>query len=127
MKTKDRCRTSNPTAQGRTRPTENRVVPVVLKRDLLVGPLMPLKSRADVLFLGKGEGMRWTKEVPTRDGWYWFRDAQWRKAPDLRGALIVRVVINERLGALFCDGRLPRSVDSWPGEWAGPITIPEED
>ena len=70
--------------------------------------------------------MKWTTETPKTEGWYWFRDKNWRKAPETRGALIVRLRHVDTLGMLFCDGRLPQSVNEWPGEWAGPIPVPSK-
>lgn len=57
--------------------------------------------------------MKWTKERPTVEGWYWYRD-------DNRAAQIVGV--GKRAG--FMDGKVVE-LDELSGEWAGPIPPPE--
>jgi len=63
--------------------------------------------------------MNWASTKPTSPGWYWYRSQ--REAPKC-----VEFVMVERLGILFNDSRLPRDLETWPGEYAGPIPMPKE-
>ncbi len=66
--------------------------------------------------------MKWTKEKPSGQGWYW-----WKRDPYVT-ASIEHIYVGRTDGALFMY--LPRgagvAVDRLPGEWAGPIQEPEE-
>ena len=74
--------------------------------------------------------MKWTKDLPDRPGWYWFRSERWalgdKRDPTRAGAPRV-VQIFEVCGDSFYfgDGRLPAAIENWPGEWAGPVPEPE--
>jgi hypothetical protein len=70
--------------------------------------------------------MKWTTKQPKKEGWYWFRGEKWRLDPDTKGPIIVRIRFVKSLGMIFCDGRLPQLVGSWPGEFAGPIPFPSD-
>lgn len=63
--------------------------------------------------------MNWSSKKPTIPGWYWYRNK--RGEPKC-----VEFVMIKHLGILFNDLRLPRDLDSWPGEYAGPIPMPSE-
>ena len=77
--------------------------------------------------------MKWTKEKPTKEGWYWFR----HQIVLPEGCEIVKVydrffitgkgkkcVLGSHMGFvledLYCDEDIPYA------EWAGPIPEPEE-
>ena len=71
--------------------------------------------------------MKWTTELPTEPGWYWFRNARLDKPT------IVKVErYNKKLGAIIYHG-LTRgcayfiTVHDDTGEWAGPIEEPTND
>jgi hypothetical protein len=71
--------------------------------------------------------MKYSWDLPTKEGWYWFRDKEYKRSPDFRPVIIVKVEFSMYDGRpLFCDGRLPRDAKEWPGEWAGPIKSPKE-
>lgn len=75
--------------------------------------------------------LTWTDEKPTREGWYFYR----HNNPDIRRARgdsrcsCGFLEMSSFAGyMMFCDGRIPRSIDAWDGlEWAGPIPEPEEE
>lgn len=60
----------------------------------------------------------WTTQKPTSPGWYWYRSN--REEPKC-----VEFVYVDSFGLLFNDSRLPRNLDDWPGEYAGPIPMPD--
>lgn len=63
--------------------------------------------------------MNWASKKPTVPGWYWYRGEH--DEPKC-----VEFVKTDTLGILFNDSRLPRDLDCWPGEYAGPIPMPKE-
>ena len=67
--------------------------------------------------------MKWTKEPPTRPGWYWWRyKVLWKDCVDVH----VRVVeVYEAYGRLEASGENLDLSDLNDGEWQGPIT-PDE-
>ncbi len=67
--------------------------------------------------------LRWTAELPTKPGWYWFKFVGVDYTPQDRKPQIVE--IKAIAGLRFCDGRLPNEIKAWPGHWAGPIAKPE--
>ena len=62
--------------------------------------------------------MKWTKEKPTKPGWYWKKQQYWKKDPPEISIEYVRE---------YC-GKL--CIMNWPiGDdclWAGPLEEPEE-
>jgi hypothetical protein len=62
--------------------------------------------------------MNWSTKKPIVAGWYWYRGEH--DEPKC-----VEFVKSDTLGILFNDSRLPRDLDCWPGEYAGPITMPK--
>jgi len=59
--------------------------------------------------------LRWTRERPTKEGWYWYKhdDGQ-------------RIIGRLFHGGLHFPGGNFNSLKDMPGEWAGPIPVPEE-
>ena len=67
--------------------------------------------------------MKWTKELPKEEGWYWYKEIH--KDPEWRKPRVLHVSWNiDHDELLFTDGRSPRNLSNWPGEWAGPIPLP---
>jgi hypothetical protein len=68
--------------------------------------------------------MKWTRDFPTKSGWYWF-------LADIRSRLVHDPVIvqiefgSQGDGGWFRDGRSPARLNAWAGNWAGPISEPE--
>jgi hypothetical protein len=64
----------------------------------------------------------WTKELPTRPGWYWWRDKT--RKNDSIGSGEPRVCLVRMYGSRLALGN--SVIDNkWPrGEWAGPISEP---
>ena len=66
--------------------------------------------------------LKWTNEVPTVTGWYWYRDPT--PHPDDRRDKIVYLEMSRAGKMLFRDGRLPNDAEAWGGFFAGPIAEP---
>jgi hypothetical protein len=66
----------------------------------------------------------WTRELPMKDGWYWFREDKTHDRYPVEK--VVRVDVLKLAGPVFRDGRLPNQVSEWPGDWCGPIPEPGE-
>jgi len=68
--------------------------------------------------------LKWTKEKPTQDGFYWCRF----RHPNVMQQLIAMVLVNAkgRYG-ITVGSSDAHDIDSYDGEWAGPIPMPEED
>jgi hypothetical protein len=65
--------------------------------------------------------MNWTKEKPTRSGYYWHKH-------DVDYAPAIRLVFRgtrEELRASYVEHAGSRSLHSWGGYWCGPIEPPE--
>lgn len=64
--------------------------------------------------------MTWTRDVPTKPGWYWWRDKQ-------PGVIFLRIyLIYDFDGTLMVDeGEEWKPVSDKGGEWQGPLE-PEE-
>lgn len=69
--------------------------------------------------------LKWTKDKPSKDGWYFYKDYHtntcvillvWRKVRDLGGV---------PRAALYCE-QSRYLASAMPSEWAGPIEEPEE-
>ena len=67
----------------------------------------------------------WTKEKPTVEGWYWFRDGRWLEDSTEGFAECVYIEATP-------DGMCFRNCQQWrkeviaeTGDWAGPISEPE--
>lgn len=76
--------------------------------------------------------LRWTKETPTKPGWYWFRNTNQR---DVHVVCIAyewdEHMVDLELVAWFAleppyNWHSPHIVARMDGEWAGPIPEPEE-
>jgi hypothetical protein len=66
--------------------------------------------------------LRWTKELPTKEGWYWAKfSALW--LPD-RDNGIVEVTETETVGVVWIDGQ-PMGLDMVVA-WLGPLPEPEK-
>lgn len=79
---------------------------------------------------GRINTMKWTKEKPTAPGWYWYREP-WRLGPDEEQQVSVRNVYVARDGELYVASEDPEGdadtlVATNDGEWAGPLSPPEE-
>ena len=61
---------------------------------------------------------RWSKDAPTRSGWYWFRGHAHEADPFI-------VLVDEAGQFQWPDGGF-QEVLLAKGEWAGPIEEPEE-
>ncbi len=62
---------------------------------------------------------RWTREQPTVEGWYWYKDQKTPEQP---------VFVYQTTNGSLCElwrGDL-QDLDNLRGEWAGPIPEPEE-
>jgi len=62
--------------------------------------------------------MKWTKDKPKVDGYYWYRDKYTAK-PKIHGysaGIVYPIGINEEY-----------YVEEFNGEWAGPIPLPREE
>lgn len=69
------------------------------------------------------EELKWTKELPATEGWYW-----WRKS--IGESQQILQIRNSELGELrihFDSGTWPLKASMWKGEWAGPIQLPAEN
>lgn len=80
--------------------------------DVLKWPIMPQRR------------LRWTREKPTQEGWYWYRDKVTEPIMSLITTLDHQLVMNayRRYQNAFID-RLDGEYDE---EWAGPIPEPED-
>lgn len=58
--------------------------------------------------------MKWTEDQPTKDGWYWHRGND--GIPK-----IARVI-----GTMARIAETSFTVGTFPGEWAGPLSVPDE-
>ena len=68
--------------------------------------------------------MNWTKDKPWQTGFYWYRE------PSLPGGVpapitIVEVVICEESFVAKLGEEGEQDLDTFTGEWMGPIEIPE--
>ena len=63
----------------------------------------------------------WTTDKPTVPGWYWWRVSFGRTPTTL---FISRDHIHEN--DVFTAGALVMFLREVPGEWAGPVPLPEE-
>jgi hypothetical protein len=68
--------------------------------------------------------MNWTRDRPTKTGWYWWRDPEYREnLPEVckvyrdRFEAILRITWNDSSGADY-------PVTDYDGEWAGPLEPP---
>jgi len=62
--------------------------------------------------------LKWTREKPTKDGWYW-----WRTGGDCNLRGIVSVCIETDIMVLAGNYKY---LSQTTGEWAGPIPVPED-
>jgi hypothetical protein len=63
--------------------------------------------------------MTWTKDKPTVPGWYWYRNPHgfvWVENIDEKDGELCAV---STAGVMYL-------VENYPGEWAGPLPLPEE-
>jgi hypothetical protein len=66
--------------------------------------------------------MKWTRDLPKKSGWYWFKDD---RPIDSVTEECVRIEIHPRFGPLFRSGRSPYTAKDWPGWWSDrPIRKP---
>ena len=70
--------------------------------------------------------LTWTKETPSQEGWYWYREEGGLKKP-CRIRTSYSFYHPDRLYAqIKYRGRYYRYADEAPGEWAGPIPEPDD-
>lgn len=80
--------------------------------------------------------MKWSTDLPTRAGWYWYRDPKGAgNMPWIRDrAVVVEVATSGARGPNYpalevwvthMDYADPLSTRNFPGEWAGPIEPPK--
>lgn len=75
----------------------------------------------------KDNNLKWTKELPTKEGWYWFKDKN--------ASCVVNVEISKTNNTvwIFSVGNddVEKAINkehpnaSWIGEWYGPIEPPK--
>ena len=71
------------------------------------------------------EKLKWTKEPPQEEGWYWIK--LFYEFNTEKRIVYVQELVTGSIGALyFTDGDGIFDVERAPAEWAGPIPEPEE-
>ena len=85
----------------------------------MYGPESIRQEEAKAAWNALPRRLRWTKEKPTKNGWYWWRTGG---GCNLRG--IVSVCIETDIMVLA--GGIYKYLSQTTGEWAGPIPEPEE-
>lgn len=68
--------------------------------------------------------LRWTKEHPTKEGWYWYRDKVTEPIMSLITTLDHQLVMNAY--RRYQNALIDRLDGEYDEEWAGPIPDPEE-
>lgn len=72
--------------------------------------------------------MKWSKNLPTAPGWYWYRNINdGGQMPWARGSVVVEVHEESRgllawVHHMDYDDEL--NAENFPGEWAGPLEPP---
>ena len=84
----------------------------------LCGPRAKDKAEAAKKWNGLPRKLKWTKEKPTQNGWYWYKGCDGIKD-------IVDVDIKED-NVSFMDFPGAQSLELMNGEWCGPIPEPED-
>lgn len=85
------------------------------------GPTAPDNELAIKAWNALPRALRWTKESPTKDGWYWWKDA---RVGEVFVAWVFTVL---RTYARLLDGNdNDYEIEKLDGEWAGPIPEPKE-
>ena len=84
----------------------------------LCGPRAHDKILAADRWNGLPRRLKWTREKPTKNGWYW-----WRTGGDCNLRGIVSVCIETDIMVLAGSYKY---LSQTTGEWAGPIPEPEE-
>lgn len=69
--------------------------------------------------------MTWTSDLPTQTGFYWYRESSRDASSEKSYITVVEVVICEEsfVAELAVEG--DRDLSSFPGEWHGPLEIPQ--
>lgn len=69
--------------------------------------------------------MDWTKDTPTKTGFYWYRDSASQTASDEPYITIVEVVICEESFVAELGRESDKDLDTYKGEWIGPLDLPQ--
>ena len=68
--------------------------------------------------------LRWTREKPTEEGWYWYRDKVTEPIMSLITTLDHKLVMNAY--RRYQNALIDRLDGEYDEEWAGPIPEPED-
>ena len=74
--------------------------------------------------------MKWSSSPPDREGWWWYK-GECDVTSDFVGVVQIFRYHNEPpfyIHEPYMDyySRLDKFIDSWKGQWAGPLQEPEE-
>lgn len=68
--------------------------------------------------------LRWTREKPSQPGWYWWRNLNLKDEAD-RGPFVY--FVRDYAGEMAIgNARIKGFARFEQGDWAGPLTLPEE-
>lgn len=71
--------------------------------------------------------LRWSKEPPTMPGWYWWKEGRNEESMIVHVFIVAHISGEKFLCAQFAgEGDIVHRIDKIDGEWAGPISEPEE-
>ncbi len=70
--------------------------------------------------------LKWTREKPTAEGWYWYRWADASAFEGVSTSEIGYVDRNDSGSTQFHEADGPCLVSSLKGWWSGPIPTPED-
>lgn len=99
-------------------PVKDDMFQVACSECAMRGPRYPSREEAVFAWNALPRRLRWTKEKPTQNGWYW-----WRTGEDCNLRGIVSVCIETDIMVLAGSYKY---LSQTTGEWAGPIPEPEE-
>jgi hypothetical protein len=69
--------------------------------------------------------MDWTKDTPTKTGFYWYREPVSQPSSDEPSITIVEVVICEESFVAELGTEGDKDLGTYKGEWIGPLDLPQ--